>query len=228
VKSVSSFWSLRSLRLCGEFNRGVFVNQKPARRICIVGAAGSGKTTVARLLANRLSAPWYELDAVGYEGGSGAKRSLGMRLADVQQIAAQPAWVTEGVFIWWTRELFERADLVVWLDLPWTLTMPRVVTRHIRADLAGNNRHAGYMKLLRFLWYCRTYYTENEVTVPEAEDQDWGINQITVAAWLAPYTGKLLHCRTAQDVAQAILAVQPPLGQSHIVGARGGGKKASQ
>jgi adenylate kinase family enzyme len=170
-----------------------------------VGAAGSGKTTVARLLANRLHAPWFELDAVGYENGSGQKRSLELRLADVQRIVAQPAWVTEGIFLWWTRAIYDQADLILWLDLPWTVAMPRIVTRHIRADLAGNNRHAGFLKLLRFLMYCQTHYADKEVTVPETEDQDWGINRPTVAAWLAPYADKVLHCRTAEDVANVIL-----------------------
>ena len=43
-------------------------------------------------LASYLQIPCHELDAVGYEGGAGAERLLEVRLADIAQIAAQPAW----------------------------------------------------------------------------------------------------------------------------------------
>jgi adenylate kinase family enzyme len=35
-------------------------------RIHILGAADSGKTTLAAQVAERLAAPWYELDTIGY------------------------------------------------------------------------------------------------------------------------------------------------------------------
>ncbi|HEY1015287.1 MAG TPA: hypothetical protein VGE07_21455, partial [Herpetosiphonaceae bacterium] len=88
------------------------------RKIHIVGGGGSGKTTLARRLAAATQAPLYELDAIGYEGGAGAKRPLAAKLADIARISAEPAWVTEGIFLWWTDELLAAAELIIWLDLP--------------------------------------------------------------------------------------------------------------
>lgn len=60
-------------------------------RIHVIGMASSGNTTLARHLSALLNAPYYELDVIGHECGSGAKRSLSQRQADIQAIVAQPA-----------------------------------------------------------------------------------------------------------------------------------------
>ncbi|MBX2998198.1 MAG: hypothetical protein KF893_06760 [Caldilineaceae bacterium] len=172
----------------------------PIQRIHLIGAAGSGKSTVARLLADRLQSPWYELDVIGYEGGWGAKRSLAQRLADIERILAQPRWITEGIFLWWPHSLFSAADVILWLDLPWYLSLPRIVTRHICADWAGNNRHPGMIKLLKFVWYCRGYYLARTPTIPTDPNQDGPVTRVTVEAFLAPYTAKVIRCRHPQAI----------------------------
>lgn len=172
----------------------------PVQRIHILGAAGSGKTTVARLLANLYHLPWYELDVIGYEGGFGRRRTLEERQTELARIIAGATWVTEGIFLWWTQEIFKAADRIVWLDLPWHVALPRIVTRHIKADLAGNNRHAGFAKLAKFIWFCQSYYTDRAVTVPETPNQDWGVNRVSVADFLQPYAAKVIHCRNDNDL----------------------------
>lgn len=87
-------------------------------RIHIIGGPGSGKTTLARQIAGTTGAPLYELDNIGYENGAGTRRPLHAKLADLHDIAGQPAWISEGIFLWWTDELLHRADMIVWLDPP--------------------------------------------------------------------------------------------------------------
>lgn len=170
------------------------------RRVHVIGGAGSGKTTLARRLAAHLEAPVCDLDQVGYEGGAGASRPLTARLEDVHRIAAQPAWVTEGAFLWWTDELLAAADLIVWLDLPFRTAAARIVRRHARAEWRGDNRHPGWMRMLRLVGNVRRYHLASFPTEPRAPDDDPAITRIATEGRLRPYGGKLISCRTPRDI----------------------------
>ena len=171
------------------------------KRLHIIGSGGSGKTTLARKLAGHLNAPCYELDHIGYENGNAAKRSLNARYEDVRRISSQPTWVSEGGFVWWVDDLLQSADVIVWLDLHWATCYRRIVMRHIRADIAGNNLHPGFLKMLRFAKGVRPYYLDPVPAVPSAADDDARNNRAAVAQVLSPYSDKVIHCRRPADVA---------------------------
>ena len=171
------------------------------QRIHIIGGAGSGKTTLACKIGTHFGIPFYDLDEVGYEGGFGVKRSRDVRLADLKRITAQPEWITEGGSVLWTEELLKKADTIVWLDLPWRIRRWRIITRHIKADLVRNNRHAGYLNLYRFYRISREYDRDPTIFVPKLPDGDGYENRATVEHYLKSYTVKVVHCRTVADVA---------------------------
>lgn len=160
------------------------------RRIHIIGGAGSGKTTLARRLAELIDAPAYDLDAIGYEKGAGAARPLELRLKDVQAIVEQPAWITEGIFLWRTDPLFQAADQIVWLDLPWPVAVWRIVLRHLKLSWAGSNPHSGLLKLFRFVrWQVGAYY-RRPAGVPSVPDDDSAVTRAATVQVLAAYEQK--------------------------------------
>jgi adenylate kinase family enzyme len=171
------------------------------KRIHITGSAGSGKTTLAKSLSTHLAAPCYDLDEVAYEGGYGKKIALDARMDSLRQIVAQPEWVTEGVFIWWTEALMDAADLIVWLDLPFYITGWRIVARHYRLSWAGTNRHPGTLKLLRFLSFVMRKQISNRAITPKAPDDDAATTRIATAEFLRKYESKLIHCTRPAEVA---------------------------
>lgn len=112
-------------------------------RIYIIGGGGSGKSTLGRQLARALGLDLTELD-----GSSG-----------VGERASGSGWVIEGIFVWGTAVWLDRADLIVWLDLPWRVARRRILTRHLRLTAAGVNPHRGWRLLWQFLRSQRRYYT---------------------------------------------------------------------
>ena len=170
-----------------------------AQRILIVGGAGSGKTTLARRVGTYLTIPFYDSDEIGYEGGFGAPRPRNVQRTDLERITSQPAWVVDGAMLW-TNMLLQRANTIVWLDLPWRVRRWRIIMRHIKADLARNNRHSGYLKLYRFYMYSRNYERDVTISTPQPPDGDVYENRATLEHYLQPYKDKVIHCRTIADV----------------------------
>ena len=183
--------------------------QHRAHRIHIVGGPSSGKTTVAIELGRRLDVPTYGLDEVGYEGGAGDRRPLDARLADVRAIATQPGWVTEGGFLGWTDELLRAADVILWLNITWRVAAWRIIARHVRASLAGTNRHPGILRLLRFLHLARRYYHRSEAG-PVVLDNDGNNSRASTSCHLEPFRDKVIHCRSADEVRTFLGSLNSP------------------
>jgi adenylate kinase family enzyme len=101
------------------------------RRVAFTGVSGSGKTTTARRLAERLGVPYIELDALNH-GPQWSEVSESELRAGVERAlaAARDGWVVEPTY---TRKLgqliYEQADTLVWLDLPLRLCLRRIWTR---------------------------------------------------------------------------------------------------
>ena len=125
-------------------------------RIHIVGGPGSGKTTLAREIGTRLGIEVHELDLVAFTGPEYAERMLPDRLADVSSIAGRPAWIAEGLFILWTNQLMECADVIIWLDqVSWGRSMWRTVVRFTRSALREATNRRGMSRFTRFHDYAR-------------------------------------------------------------------------
>nr|WP_297430124.1 AAA family ATPase [uncultured Actinotalea sp.] len=97
-------------------------------RVLVAGTSGAGKTTLARRIATVIGAPHVELDALFHGPGWVPRPSF---LEDVRRFSAAPRWVTEWQYAAARPVLAERADLVVWLDLPRAVVMRQVVGRSV-------------------------------------------------------------------------------------------------
>ncbi len=102
------------------------------RRVLVAGTSGSGKTTLAARLSQALAAPHQEIDAL-FHGPMWTPRET--FVADVTALVSQPTWVVEWQYSEVRELLAERADLVVWLDLPVRVVMRRVTVRTLRRRL---------------------------------------------------------------------------------------------
>lgn len=104
------------------------------RRVAVVGCPGSGKTTVGRRLAGALGVPYVELDGVFHQPGWVELPADEFR-SRVTGLLGGDGWVVDGNYSAVRDLVWERADTVVWLDLPRPLVMRRVVLRTLRRVL---------------------------------------------------------------------------------------------
>lgn len=100
----------------------------------VVGTSGSGKTTLARRLAAALDVQHVELDAIYHQPGWQQLPREAFRAA-VATAAAADRWVIDGNYSEIRDLVLAEADTVVWLDLPRSVVMRRVVARTLRRVL---------------------------------------------------------------------------------------------
>jgi hypothetical protein len=103
------------------------------KRVAIVASAsGNGKTTLGRELARRLDVPFVEVDSFvhGPNWVEATDDELRERLLPVLDA---DGWVVDGTYRRKLGDLIlERADTVVWLDLPLHVWFPRLLRRTVR------------------------------------------------------------------------------------------------
>jgi adenylate kinase family enzyme len=104
------------------------------RRVSVVGAPGSGKTTLGVQLAASIDVPFVELDALFHQAGWQDLTPAEFR-SRVTEATAGDAWVVDGNYQVVLDLVWDRADTVLWLDLPRRVVMYRVVLRTIRRAL---------------------------------------------------------------------------------------------
>ncbi len=98
----------------------------------IASASGNGKTTLGRELARRLDVPFVEVDALVHRPNWVETPNDELR-ALLEPILAGDGWVVDGTYRSKLGDLvLEAADVVVWLDQPIRVWLPRLLRRTAR------------------------------------------------------------------------------------------------
>ncbi|MBE9206311.1 adenylate kinase [Nostoc sp. LEGE 06077] len=98
------------------------------QRISVVGTTGSGKTTLARQISQRLTISHIELDYLHWEPNWVEVANDVMR-DRVSQSLSGDRWVVDGNYSIVRDIVWPRADTVVWLDYSWPVVMRRILWR---------------------------------------------------------------------------------------------------
>jgi adenylate kinase family enzyme len=126
------------------------------RRVAVLASAsGSGKTTFARALAERLGVAFVELDALNHGPGWTEATPEELR-AKVAPIVATDSWVIDGAYRGKLGDLvLQRADTVVWIDLPMRVWFPRLLRRTFARIVRREELWAGNRETLRNVFFGR-------------------------------------------------------------------------
>jgi len=109
-----------------------------ARRISVVGATGSGKTILARQLAERLNLPHCELDQIRHAVDQGSSEQSFQRL--IAELAGGEEWIIDGHYREVRHLIWRHAEVVVWLNYPLRIVALRVIERFRRKLRARASR----------------------------------------------------------------------------------------
>ncbi len=107
-------------------------------KIVVVGATGSGKTALARQIAERLGYRHIEMDALHWEP-NWTEAPLDIFRARVDQALTGDNWVIDGNYSKVRDVVWSRADTIVWIDYPLPIIFWRLFWRTIRRIVAREN-----------------------------------------------------------------------------------------
>lgn len=96
-------------------------------RIIILGSSGSGKSTLSSNLSRILSIPHIELDALNFNPGFVPSPELLPRV--LEAATCNPSWIIDGNYRKVQVEIEPLVTHVIFLDLPFYLTLYRLVKR---------------------------------------------------------------------------------------------------
>ena len=100
----------------------------PYKRIAVIGATCSGKSTLARKLAKKLALDYIELDALQW-GPNWTAVPSDVLCEKVERAALSPGWVSDGNYSITRHILWPRAEAIIWLDYALSTILPRLVRR---------------------------------------------------------------------------------------------------
>jgi len=100
------------------------------KRVIIIGATGSGKTTFSRALAQKLGCAAQDLDDLHWLPGWQTRETADFQNR-VAAFAAGDSWIIAGNYSKTRDILWPRADTVVWLDYPFPLVFWRLLRRSV-------------------------------------------------------------------------------------------------
>lgn len=127
------------------------------RRVLVIGSGGAGKTTFARILADRTGLPLVHLDAEHWRPGWVAPPDREWN-ATVDRLIGRPEWIMDGNYGGTLPQRLEACDTVIFLDRGRLTCLWRVFRRwatyrgSTRPDLPEGCPEQLTLDFLRWIW----------------------------------------------------------------------------
>lgn len=122
-------------------------------KIFILGMSCSGKSTLAKKLSLKYDIPHFEADDIYWKKKYSVKRTKEECYFELKRILEEnKKWIIEGVFIDITKPALEKADEIIFLDIPSYILFHRFFRREISKVLKGKSTLKSFTELFMFLY----------------------------------------------------------------------------
>jgi adenylate kinase family enzyme len=111
-------------------------------KINVIGTSGSGKTTFGKQLAETLSIPFIEMDAL-FWGPNWTPTDDEVFFSRLEKALEGDKWVLDGNYSRTTPLKLSRVDVVIWLDFSFPRTSFQAITRAIQRLLSNEELWPG-------------------------------------------------------------------------------------
>jgi adenylate kinase family enzyme len=141
------------------------------RRVIVTGLAGSGKSTFSLALAAKTGLPVIHLDLYFWKPGWVEPSQTEWREKQCDALAGD-AWIADGNYQETLDLRLERADTVVFLELPWWLCAGRALLRGFRmpSELPEGCDYSAWLRL-RDEWRLAVRIWRRRRSEPEREHE---------------------------------------------------------
>lgn len=111
------------------------LQSRKIKKIYLVGSVGSGKTTLGKVLATKLSLNFYEMDNIIFERlPSGDRKRSDEEVNNlVRHILEEDTWLIEGTCLRdIVQPIFNNSQIIIFLDIPYLLRVFRFSKRFLK------------------------------------------------------------------------------------------------
>ena len=147
---------------------------KPYKHIVIIGTTSSGKSTLARQLAEKISGDFIDLDSLHWEK-NWVEAPDDVFRTRVETAISSRVWVVAGNYHVVRDIIWSGADTIIWLDYSFSIIFWRLLTRTARRVVTQEKLFAGnvengwtHLKLWSgdslFNWFFKTYWRRKRET----------------------------------------------------------------
>ncbi|OGG59149.1 hypothetical protein A3C89_01945 [Candidatus Kaiserbacteria bacterium RIFCSPHIGHO2_02_FULL_50_50] len=125
-------------------------------KIIIIGSPGSGKSTYANKLGQKLNLPVFHLDKIFWKN-NWSPISQDEFVLRQEEIMKGERWILDGNFTKTIDFRAKKADTIIFFDYPKWLSLWRILKRYfihfrnVRPDMGGNNKERLYGEHIRFI-----------------------------------------------------------------------------